>query len=202
MYNVLFPFYAVWLYTTCSYYDFSQNKELYAKTVDLAKVETIFYNVYLWLPASMGAVLTFKPVTADHHSVGLEILHLLMNIVGGEVWFYSLHRLLHMKLFYKFHKKHHEVTNTVGLLALYANPFDAIVVNLGSIYALHAMIGFSALQLFVVGSWATINTVLQSHFGTASNPLHQLHNLKFNVNYGLDLFMDKFFKTRAANAAS
>ena len=50
MYNVLFPFYAVWLYTTCSYYDMTQNKESYAKQLDLNKVETIFYNVYGWLP--------------------------------------------------------------------------------------------------------------------------------------------------------
>jgi sterol desaturase/sphingolipid hydroxylase (fatty acid hydroxylase superfamily) len=181
MYNVLFPFYAVWLYTTCSYYDFTQQKELYAKQVDLAKVETIFYNVYAWLPASMGAVLTLKPITADHHSVGLELLHLLLNIVVGEIWFYSLHRMLHLKLFYKFHKKHHEITSTVGLLALYAHPFDAIVVNMGSIYA-------------------TINTVLHSHSSTASNSPHQLHHLRFNVNYGLNLFMDRLFKTRATSA--
>ena len=201
MYNVLFPFYAVWLYTTCSYYDFTKNKESYAKQVDLAKVETIFYNVYGWLPASMGAVLTLKPITADHHSPGLELLHLLMNIAFGEIWFYSLHRMLHLKLLYnKFHKKHHELTSTVGLLALYAHPFDAIVVNLGSIYALHAIFGFSALQLFVVGSYATMNTVLHSHSSTASNSPHQLHHLRFNVNYGLNLFMDKWLKTRATSA--
>jgi sterol desaturase/sphingolipid hydroxylase (fatty acid hydroxylase superfamily) len=197
MYNVLFPFYAVWLYTACSYYDMTQNKESYAKQIDLAKVETIFYNVYAWLPASMGAVLTLKPITADYNSPGLELLHLLLNIVFGEIWFYSLHRMLHLKLFYKFHKKHHEITSTVGLLALYAHPFDAIVVNMGSIYALHAVVGFSALQLFVVGSYATINTVLQSHSSTASNSPHQLHHLRFNVNYGLNLFMDKWLKTRA-----
>ena len=198
MYNVLFPFYAVWLYSACSYYDFTKNKESYAKQVDLRKVETIFYNVYGWLPASMGAVLTLKPITADHHSPGLELLHLLMNIAFGEIWFYSLHRMLHTKLFYnKFHKKHHELTSTVGLLALYAHPFDAIVVNLGSIYALHAIFGFSALQLFVVGSYATMNTVLHSHSSTASNSPHQLHHLRFNVNYGLNLFMDKWLKTRA-----
>ena len=201
MYNVLFPFYAVWLYSACSYYDFTKNKESYAKQVDLAKVETIFYNVYGWLPASMGAVLTLKPITADHHSPGLELLHLLMNIAFGEIWFYSLHRMLHTKLLYnKFHKKHHELTSTVGLLALYAHPFDAIVVNLGSIYALHAIFGFSALQLFVVGSYATMNTVLHSHSSTASNSPHQLHHLRFNVNYGLNLFMDKWLKTRATSA--
>lgn len=201
MYNVLFPFYAVWLYTTCSYYDFTKNKESCAKQVDLHKVETIFYNVYGWLPASMGAVLTLKPITADYNSPGLELLHLLMNIVFGEIWFYSLHRMLHLKPFYnKLHKKHHEITNTVGVLALYAHPFDAIVVNLGSIYALHAIFGFSALQLFAVGSYATMNTVLHSHSSTASNSPHQLHHLRFNVNYGLNLFMDKWLKTRATSA--
>ena len=99
MYNVLFPFYAVLLYTTCSYYDFTKNKESYAKQVDFAKVETIFYNVYGWLPASMGAVLTLKPITDDYNSPGLELLHLLLNIVFGEIWFYSLHRMLHIPSF-------------------------------------------------------------------------------------------------------
>lgn len=202
MYNALFPFYIVWLYTTCSYYDFTKNKELYVKTVDLNKVKTIFYNVYLWLPVSMGTLLTLKPVTIECNSICLEILHLFLNILFGEIWFYSLHRMLHLKLFYKFHKKHHEITNTVGLLALYAHPFDAIVVNLGSIYALHIIFGFSALQIFIVGSYATITTVLQSHSSTASNASHQLHHLRFNVNYGLNLFMDKLFKTHATSADS
>ena len=103
MYNVLFPFYAAWLYTTCSYYDFTKNKELYAKTIDLHKVEIIFYNVYVWLPASMGTVLTLKPITTNYNSVGLEILHLFINIIFGEIWFYSFHRMLHLNLFYKYH---------------------------------------------------------------------------------------------------
>jgi hypothetical protein len=68
MYNILFPFYAVWLYSTCSYYDMTKNRESYAKQVDMNKVETMFYNVYLWLPASMATVLTLKPITADCHS--------------------------------------------------------------------------------------------------------------------------------------
>jgi len=130
----------------------TKNRESYAKQVDLNKVETMFYNVYLWLPASMATVLTLKPITADCHSFGLEILHLFLSIAFGEIWFYSFHRLLHLKLFYKYHKKHHEITNTIGMLALYAHPFDAIVVNMGSIYASHAIFGFSALHLFILGS--------------------------------------------------
>jgi len=202
MYNILFPFYAVWLYTTCSYYDMTKNRESYAKQVDMNKVETMFYNVYLWLPASMATILTLKPITTDCHSFGLEILHLFLSIVFGEIWFYSFHRLLHLKLLYKYHKTHHEITNTIGMFALYAHPFDAIVVNLGSIYALHTILEFSALHVFIVGSYATINTVLHSHSSIASNAPHQLHHSRFNVNYGLNLFMDKLFKTRAISSDS
>lgn len=199
MYNVLFPLYAAWLYTTCSYYDYTQNKELYAKTVDINKVKPIFYNVHVVLPASMGAILTLKPITTDCNSVGLEILHLLMHILVGETWFYLLHHMLRLKIFNKFHKKHPEIPNTVGLLALYARPLDTIVVNMGSMYALHAMFGISALQLFIVGSYAIIHMVLH---GTASKSPYQLHHLRLKAMHGAHLFMDKFIKTRAIRADS
>ena len=37
MYNIIFPFYAVWLYMVSSYYDFNNNKEAYVKEIDFFK---------------------------------------------------------------------------------------------------------------------------------------------------------------------
>jgi methylsterol monooxygenase len=63
-----------------------------------------------------------------------EAFHIFLNVIFGEIWFYTLHRIMHSKHFYKYHKMHHEMKETLGLFALYAHPFDAIIVNLGSIY--------------------------------------------------------------------
>jgi sterol desaturase/sphingolipid hydroxylase (fatty acid hydroxylase superfamily) len=74
-------------------------------------------------------------------------------------------------------------------------PFDAIIVNLGSIYFLHIILKFSLLQLFIVGTYATCNTMIESHSSIHKQNIHQIHHTKFNVNYGFNLFMDKIFKT-------
>lgn len=193
--NIIIPFYASWLYVMSSYYDFSKNKDAY-KNVDFSnKVDNIFINVFIYLPLSLYITLTIQPIEYNFHSMYYEAFHIFLNIVFGEIWFYTLHRIMHSKHFYKYHKTHHEMKETLGLFALYAHPFDAIVVNLGSIYVLHLLLQFSAFQVYLVGTYATINTVINSHSSIANKQSHQIHHLKFNVNYGLDLFMDKIFHT-------
>ncbi len=195
MYNIIFPFYAVWLYMVSSYYDFNNNKEAYVKELDFFKIKIIFYNVFIFLPLSTWSILTYQPIIVEYYSYDIEILHLVINIFIGEIWFYTFHRLLHTKYLYKYHKQHHEIKNTIGILALYAHPFDAIIVNLGSIYFLHIILKFSLLQLFIVGTYATCNTIIESHSSIHKQNIHQIHHTKFNVNYGFNLFMDKIFKT-------
>ncbi len=194
--NIIIPFYASWLYVMSSYYDFSKNKDAY-KNVDFSsnKVDNIFTNVFIYLPLSLYITLTIQPIEYNFYSMYFEVFHIFLNIVFGEIWFYTLHRIMHSKRFYKYHKMHHEMKETLGLFALYAHPFDAIVVNMGSIYVLHLLLQFSAFQVYLVGTYATINTVINSHSSIAHKQSHQIHHLKFNVNYGLDLFMDKIFHT-------
>lgn len=194
--NIIIPFYASWLYVISSYHDFTKNKDAYKNVDFINKVDNIFINVFIYLPLSLYITLTIQPIECNFHSIYYESFHIFLNIIFGEIWFYTLHRIMHLKYCYKYHKMHHEMKETLGLFALYAHPFDAIVVNMGSIYVLHLLLQFSAFQVYLVGTYATINTVINSHSSIARKQSHQIHHLKFNVNYGLDLFMDKIFHTR------
>jgi len=194
MHNFIIPFYASWLYVFSSYYDYFLNKELYQKNNIMSKIDNLFWNVFFFLPLSLFTLLTVQPVETLYYSPIVEIFHIILNIIFGEIWFYSWHYLMHTKMFYKYHKKHHENVETIGIYALYAHPIDAIIVNLGSLFFLHYFIKFSIIQVYLIGSIATINTVVNSHSGRKYN-FHQEHHAKFNVNYGLDLFMDKILGT-------
>lgn len=199
MHNIIIPFYAAWLYMVSSYYDYSKNKHE-IKNIDKGyNIDVLFTNVFIYLPLSLFLTLTVQPIEQNYYSFARETFHIFLNVVFGEIWFYTLHRLMHTKYLYKYHKTHHEVKETIGILALYAHPFDAIIVNMGSIYVLHLLLQFSAFQVYLVGTCATVNTIINSHSSKRQNLFHQIHHLKFNVNFGLDLFMDYYvFDTSAA----
>ena len=199
MHNIIIPFYAAWLYMVSSYYDYSKNKHEIKNIEKGYNVDVLFTNVFIYLPLSLFLTLTIQPIEQNYYSFARETFHIFLNIAFGEIWFYTLHRLMHTKYLYKYHKMHHEVKETIGIRALYAHPFDAIIVNMGSIYVLHLLLQFSAFQVYLVGTCATINTIINSHSSKRQNLFHQIHHLKFNVNFGLDIFMDYYvFDTSAA----
>jgi sterol desaturase/sphingolipid hydroxylase (fatty acid hydroxylase superfamily) len=195
--NILLPFYASWLYCVASYYDYAMNPILYRNYPALfEKIDTLFVNVFFWLPGSLCLTLTLQPVDVLMYSPLTELGHGLLNILAGDLWFYTLHRLCHHPLLYFLHRQHHEVIHPIGVLALYSHPFDAIIINVGSILLLHLLIQFSFFQVFLIGSVATISTIVNSHTGRAHYE-HQTHHIYRNCNYGVGLFMDRlFFTTR------
>lgn len=191
MHNIIIPFYSSWLYVISSYYDFKCNEELYNQNM-LNKIDNLFWNIFIFLPLSLFLVLSTQPLEIFINEIYIELLHITLNIIFGEIWFYCFHRLLHNKYLYKFHKKHHELVKPIGIYALYAHPVDAIIVNMGSIYLLHYIFRFSIFQVYLVGSIATMNTIINSHSGRKYE-FHQKHHEKFNCNFGLNLFMDRIF---------
>lgn len=116
-------------------------------------VRRIAVNVYAWLPLSVLFCFAAWPPPLLAHGWSTELWHAFVNVAFGDLWFYWWHRLLHHpRLFAALHATHHEATHPVGMHALHAHPFDAIVVNLGSAFFLHIFaFRFSVLQAFLVG---------------------------------------------------
>jgi sterol desaturase/sphingolipid hydroxylase (fatty acid hydroxylase superfamily) len=193
--NVIIPLYGSWLYCVTSYYDYYMNKDLYLTYPNLIdKIDVLFINIFFWLPFSLFCITTIQPVNVFFNSFQIEIMHIIINYILGDVWFYTLHRICHQPKLYFLHKQHHEVINTIGILSLYAHPFDAIIINLGSMMTLHLILQFSFFQIMFIGGIATISTIITSHTGRGIYS-HQLHHLYRNCNYGIGLFMDKLLLT-------
>jgi sterol desaturase/sphingolipid hydroxylase (fatty acid hydroxylase superfamily) len=194
MHLFIVPFYSSWLYIIASYYDYTKNKELYAAKLKIHHIENLFLNVFIFQPLSLWYILYLVPPIDNYHSILSESLYILSQIVFGEVWFYTIHYIIHSKHLYKYHKIHHENSEVIGIFALYAHPLDAIITNFGSIFLLHYFIRFSVFHIYLIGTIATINTIVSSHTGTRDG-FHQNHHRMFNCNYGMNYFMDRLFGT-------
>lgn len=192
----IIPFYGSWIYCVASYVDYMRNPAAYHNYPGglTSKLEGIVSSVFGWLPFSLWGLMILRPPSVWIDSLYREAWLVLVNIVFGDIWFYSMHRLLHWQPLYWLHKKHHEAVNPVGILALYAHPFDAIIVNLGSMMIVHLVFGCSAFHIAAIGTLATVSTILTSH--TANGVyVHTLHHRYRNCNYGIGLFMDRLLGT-------
>ena len=94
IHNIIIPFYSSWLYVCASYYDYSQNKELYGRLVRLEHLQTLFWNVFVFQPFSLYFILAIQPPTVVIDTFWNEILYVLYNIIFGEIWFYTIHYVL------------------------------------------------------------------------------------------------------------
>lgn len=85
-------------------------------------------------------------------------------IACEEIGFYYVHRALHSKYLYRFHKVHHEWRTPIAMAAIYCHPVEHLFCNLLPIFG-----GLLILGSHVVTCWiwiaAVYFTVLYDHSG-------------------------------------
>ena len=117
-------------------------------------------------------------------------------IVLTDVFFYSVHYMLHTRRLYWLHAKHHSFRYTHGIGAIYSSVFEFLVGNLGTaglpIYILS--IPENYVKLIII--FASMYTSAISHSGFKSvSKGHLTHHLKYKVNFGL-AFLDRVIGTK------
>ncbi|XP_069131477.1 fatty acid hydroxylase domain-containing protein 2-like [Argopecten irradians] len=128
------------------------------------------------------------------------IFELIIFSLVEEVGFYYTHRLFHHPKLYRFiHKRHHEWTAPIGIIALYAHPVEHCLSNLAPI-ALGPVITGShvatAWMWFALALWSTTVSHSGYHFpGLPSPEAHDFHHLKFTQNYGVLGVLDRLHGT-------
>lgn len=192
---IFISIYTSYWYTLCSIIDYYRNKEDYNKHSDWNNtLSKVIPNVYFYFPLSLFLLFLYAPTSGYINLWYIELRNIILNIMVGELYFYTVHRLFHHRLLYRWHKDHHRYKNTIGIHALYAHPVDVIILNFGSFYILHLYLGFSLFQVIFVGSITVALSIWSAHT-SGKKDFHQYHHILWNKNYGMGLFMDKIMNT-------
>jgi hypothetical protein len=102
-------------------------------------------------------MLILYPVRIIMNSLFLEIVYFSFNVFVYDIWFYTCNNIFP---FYYFHKKH---DNILGIFALYGNPLNVIITNMGLICLLHSLLNFSVFQLWLIITFGLVNSILGTY---------------------------------------
>jgi sterol desaturase/sphingolipid hydroxylase (fatty acid hydroxylase superfamily) len=156
-------------------------------------IPSLFFGYYVWQWRGCGfgrELPTFNRVLLDFVIIAL----------AEEIGFYYSHRLFHWPPLYKrVHKKHHEWTAPIGIVALYAHPLEHFLSNMIPVGLGPFLAGSHIATMWLWYSVATVVTII-SHCGyhfplLPSSEFHDFHHLKFNYNYGVFGFLDRLHGT-------
>jgi len=169
-----------------------------------AIIRVLFNQWVVGLPAVIGGFYLMKRRGC---SFGRElptfpwvVYELFIMILVEEFFFYYSHRLLHHPRLYKhIHKIHHEWTSPIGVVSIYAHPFEHLLSNL-----LPPLLGPLVCGSHIATTWMWYALALASttishcgyHFPFFPSPeAHDFHHLKFNQNYGVLGVLDRLHGT-------
>jgi sterol desaturase/sphingolipid hydroxylase (fatty acid hydroxylase superfamily) len=191
------------IYWTYSYYLLYKNK---IDNKYYVPDKTILFNI---LTNQIIGTLSFcffdikyiiSPIqTINLYTIYIILLDMFILSIFQSIYFYILHRLFHLKIFYmNFHCIHHKNYITVPYSAINCHIIEHIFINIMSVL-IGTKFWLCHQNSLIIWVWyATITSVYtHSNIIREKNPMrHDFHHLLKNVNYGSGYeFMDKFFGT-------
>lgn len=126
------------------------------------------------------------------------IFHLMLIFISEDFFMYITHRLMHIPVLYRFHKKHHEYKNPISIAALYVNPIDYAFSNILPVILPCILLSSHEITVGIWIFFTVCNIVLNSHgkLGKLIDKSHYYHHKLFNYNYGTGLYMDTLMGTK------
>jgi len=133
------------------------------------------------------------------HSLSLinNLLWFYYCIISADFTFYVIHYILHTKIFYWIHKKHHEYIDVNGYIAGYKSLIESIIIATSDILPF-ILFGCDIHQFI---AWIIIGVIYNVEGHSSMNlfyitdNFHNKHHTHFNVNYGVGQYLDRIFGT-------
>jgi sterol desaturase/sphingolipid hydroxylase (fatty acid hydroxylase superfamily) len=110
-----------------------------------------------------------------------------------DIFFYTVHRILHHPKLFCYHRLHHSYRYTYGPGAIYSSSVEFIFSNLLPNLLSFQILSLSRDETIIIIVFQTFYTVIVSHGGYLFNQEHLQHHLTFQEPYGLfisDYFVD------------
>lgn len=122
-----------------------------------------------------------------------EVPVLAFYVVAGEVWFYSVHRVIHArrKLYLLLHVHHHRITDPHVINASYQHPLELILITMGTGWAGPLLLSGHAST---VALWGALIMFAGNYGHSGIGSIHDRHHRRFKGNYGF-LFLDDLLST-------
>lgn len=141
--------------------------------------------------SSFPAFFHFEHCTYEQHNDHSFFYNFIGWLLITDIVFYTVHRILHLPRFYKYHSLHHSYKYTYGPSALYASPLEFYFGNLGPNIISFQILQLSQLEMLILIIFQTFYTTIVSHGGYKfSAGGHLRHHLTQGEPYGL-LLSDK-----------
>lgn len=122
------------------------------------------------------------------------IIRFIISAIIMDGWFYLVHRLLHHKLFYRWHKQHHQFYVPYPLVAVYSSPLEALLCDATAMGLGPSLLKMSGLELEIWMVLAAIHSLV-IHSSLVHARSHNVHHGTNTHNFGLLSLFDRLFGT-------
>ncbi len=127
------------------------------------------------------------------------IIKLSKAVLCEEIMFYYSHRLLHTRLFWKFHSLHHQLITSVAVGTMHSSIFENLLCNFIPV-AVSTYLCDMSLELTLCWICMTTSSAVFSHCGftflKSLTEFHSTHHLNKSSNFGVLGLLDFIHGTK------
>ena len=138
-------------------------------------------------------------------SIAVSLGYILVFVLMYEFVFYFVHRVLHQYL-YRFHKLHHEYTESICIVTHYVSFVEHLMGNLLP-FVVGPFVTMVHLDVLYLWEFIAVTSAINGHSGFClpfiiEANTHDFHHFNYNGNYGVLGLLDYVFGTDAEYKAA
>jgi sterol desaturase/sphingolipid hydroxylase (fatty acid hydroxylase superfamily) len=177
---VIFSSATMTVYTLCIF----TNNPFYDKRMENKEKIKKVANTSIWMIGETAVTTLFllenQYISTDIHSISTTLINIAYYFAMMEFFYYFLHRLMHNKYLYSFHKEHHRAIMVYPIDTYYISYIDLqanILTYVAPVFLcrLNKMEYYMILYMYFVFEYISHSSILYNH--------HEIHHRFHKYNY-------------------